>query len=231
MRSVLVTRPAGPDDALVAALRQRGFQVHPVPTVTTAPIPVEAAALEGFDWIVVTSATGVAALPELPGDARWAAVCAATAAALAERGVTASVLPERANGKSLAEAIPEPGGKRILLARAEIAAADLPGRLRERGAEVVELAVYRTLEGPETSRQALAEALADPELGGGVFASASAVRGYLALGGRIDLPAVTIGPRTTGAAVEVGMRVLGEAREQSAAALAAAVAAALPLEV
>ena len=228
---MLVTRPAGPDDALVAALRERGFRVHAVPTVTTAPIPIEVSALEGYDWIVVTSATGVAALPALPGQAHWAAVGAATAAALAERGVTASVLPEQANGSSLAEAIPEPQGKRILLARAEIAAADLPGRLRERGAEVVELAVYRTLEGPDSSRASLADALTDPELGAGVFASASAVRGYVALGGRTDLPAVTIGPRTTAAAVGVGMRVLGEAREQSAAALAAAVAAALPLEV
>jgi uroporphyrinogen-III synthase len=231
VKSVLVTRPAGADEALSAALREAGFRVHRVPTVATEALAVSPDALEGHDWVVVTSATGVAALPAIPESARWAAVGGATSAALAARGATAAVLPERANGRALADAIPDAQGKRILLARAEIAAADLPDRLRERGAEVVELAVYRTIEGPESSRPALAEALADPKLSAAVFMSGSAVRGYLALGGRTDLPAITIGPRTTSAARAVGLRILGEAEEQSAEAVAAAVATALTREV
>jgi uroporphyrinogen-III synthase len=230
MRSVLVTRPAGTEDPVSEELRRSGFRVHSVPTVATEPIAIEPDALAGFDWVVVTSATGVAALPAFPTTALWAAVGAATEAALNARGVTAAVLPERSNGRAVADAIPDPHGKRVLLARADIAASDLPERLRERGAEVVELAVYRTIEGPESSRPALAEALADPELGVAVFASGSAVRGYLALGGRMDLPAVTIGPRTTSTAAGAGLRVVGEAREQSSRALAAAVAAALSVE-
>jgi uroporphyrinogen-III synthase len=231
MTTILVTRPAGEHDALVAALTERGYSVVAVPTAATETLTVHPERLRGFDWIVVTSAAGVAALPELPARSRYAAVGPATAAALEARGVSPEVVPEQSDGTALAEAIPEPAGKRVLLARADIAATDLPDRLRELGAEVVELAVYRTVEGPRNSRQALAAAQWESGLAAAVFASGSAVRGYLTLGGDPHLPAVTIGPRTTEVARAAGMNVIGEASEQSTRSLAAAVAAAVPLEV
>ena len=236
MTTILVTRPGGANDALVTALTERGYGVVAVPTAATETLTVHRESLRGFDWIVVTSAAGVAALPELPASSRYAAVGPATAAALDARGVRAEVVPEHSDGAALAEALPEPAGKRVLLARAEMAATDLPDRLRELGAEVVELAVYRTVEGPRGSRQPLAAAQSRSGLGrsglaAAVFASGSAIRGYLALGGDPHLPAVTIGPRTTEVARAAGMNVIGEAVEQSTRSLAAAVAAAVPLEV
>ena len=230
MTTILVTRPAGAEDALVAELTQRGYRVLAVPTAATEALHIEPELLQGFDWIVVTSAAGARALPALPPQSRYAAVGAATATELAARGVKAALVPEQSNGVAIADSLPKPAGKRVLLARADIAAADLPDRLRERGAEVVELAVYRTVEGPETSRHALVSALADPGLAAAVFASGSAVRGYLALG-RTTVPAVTIGPRTTAAAKEAGLNVIGESAGQTTRALAEAVAAAVPLEV
>jgi uroporphyrinogen-III synthase len=56
------------------------------------------------------------------------------------------------------------------------------------------------------------------------------VRGFIALGGKTALPAITIGPRTTKVARELGFRVIAEAKAQSAAALAAAIVGAIPLE-
>ena len=230
MIAVLVTRPGGSDDPLVAALTERGYRVHAVPTVATEAASIPEESLAGFDWIVVTSAAGVAALPSLPTTSRWAAVGDATAAALAARGVAADLVPEATNGAAIAAAIPQPRGQRVLLARADAAAEDLPLMLRARGAEVVELSVYRTVEAPAGSAAVLAQALADEDLVGVVFASGSAVRGFLALGGTPALPAITIGPRTTAVARELGFAVAGEATRQTTQGLADAVVRALPVE-
>jgi uroporphyrinogen III methyltransferase/synthase len=76
----------------------------------------------------------------------------------------------------------------------------------------------------------LRAALADPGLAAVIFASGSAIRGYMALGGTNQVPAVTIGPRTTSSAREHGFQVIAEAETQSAEELAAAVARAIPLK-
>jgi uroporphyrinogen III methyltransferase/synthase len=131
---------------------------------------------------------------------------------------------------ALANALPDAGGKHVLLVRAAAAAQDLPERLRERGAEVDELSAYSTVEGPASSAEPLTTALAEVDLSAVVFASGSAVRGFIALGGTTALPAITIGPRTTKVARELGFRVIAEAKAQSAEALAAVIVGAIPLE-
>lgn len=222
-RAVLITRPSGEADLLVAELRAQGADVRAVPTVAVEPIPVTPPPLRTYDWVVVTSATGVEALltrvsPER--GPRWAAVGQATAAALTRRGVRADVVPERARGVEVAAAMAEVealAGKRVLLARASAAAPDLPAALSSLGALVEEMAVYRTVEGPESSRRALNEALADPSVRTVVFTSGSAIRGLLRLAERDPrgLLAVTIGPATTAVAREHGFEVAAEAAQPS----------------
>jgi uroporphyrinogen-III synthase len=56
------------------------------------------------------------------------------------------------------------------------------------------------------------------------------VRGFLDLGGSSRLPAITIGPRTTNSARELGFVVIAEADAQSVSGLADAVVRALPME-
>jgi len=136
----------------------------------------------------------------------------------------------RGIGLALANAFPDASGKHVLLIRAAAADQDLPERLRERGAMVDELAAYATVEGPASSAERLAAALADVDLSAVVFASGSAVRGFIALGGSAALPAIVIGPRTARVARELGFRVIAEARAQSSEALVAAIDGALPLE-
>src|SRR5207253_4534876 len=118
---------------------------------------------------------------------------------------------------------------RVLLARADAAAPDLPRLLRAAGAAVDTLDVYRTVEGPEASRASLDLALADPDLAAVVFASGSAVRGMRRLADHDvrSLPAVTIGPATSEVARREGFRVAAEAEKPSVEGMVAAVRVAL----
>jgi uroporphyrinogen III methyltransferase/synthase len=231
MIAVLVTRPGGESDPLVQALRQRGYRVHAVPTVQTETVVLDSRSLASYDWLVFTSARGVDALAELPGGPRFAAVGPETANALRARGVEPAHVPAAADGANLGQTLPDVDGKRVALVRASAADTDLPDILRRRGATVEEVVAYRTVEAPTGSADSLRVALADPDLRAGVFASGSALRGFIGLGGTPQLPAVTIGARTTARARELGFKVIAEADEQSVAGLAGAVARAFPLEV
>ncbi|MDQ6719239.1 MAG: uroporphyrinogen-III synthase [Candidatus Dormibacteraeota bacterium] len=231
MIAILVTRPGGESDPLVQALRQRGYGVHAVPTMQTESADLNLQSLADYDWIVFTSTRGVKALADLPAGPRFAAVGSETARALRARGVEPSHVPANAGGADLGDTLPDVNGKRIALIRASAAATDLPDRLRERGATVEEVIAYRTVEGPAASADLLHLALMDPELGAVVFASGSAVRGFVDLGGSARLPAITIGPRTTSSAREQGFKVIAEAHTQDVSGLANAVVRAFPLEV
>ena len=228
MTTVLVTRPAGAGDPLVAELEAHGYRVAAVPTVITRALPVEWSDLSHFDWVVLTSAAGVEALPGIPAGPRWAAVGEATATALRAKGAVVEIVPEDANGAALAAAMPDPAGARVLLVRASRADPDLPDGLRRRGANVEEVTAYETVEGPAESAAQLRRALAEPDLAAVVFASGSAVRGFARLVGTSRLPAVTIGPRTSAVAREAGFVIVAEAAGPSVQQLAEAVAEAIP---
>jgi uroporphyrinogen-III synthase len=230
MIAVLVTRPDGESDPLVHALRRRGYRVHAVPMVQTEPVEFNAGSLADCDWIVLTSARGVKALVALPEGPRFAAVGPETARALRARGIEPSHVPGRADGADLGDTLPDVEGKRIALVRASAAGEDLPDRLRRRGAAVEDVTAYRTVEGPAASEAKLGVALSDPDLGAVVFASGSAVRGFLRLGGSARVPAITIGPRTTSSARGRGFTVIAQADAQSVSGLADAVIRALPME-
>jgi uroporphyrinogen III methyltransferase / synthase len=230
MIAIIVTRPEGDSDPLVPALRERGYRVHAVPTMQTESLDFDAGVLADCDWIVVTSARGVKALAAIPPGPRFAAVGPETARALRARGVEPSHVPERADGADLGDTLPDVAGKRVALVRASAAGTDLPDRLRRRGATVEDVIAYRTVEGPPASAGKLRDALADEDLRAVVFASGSAVRGFLELGGSARLPAITIGPRTTHTARDHGFRVIAEADSQSASGLAGAVIHAFPVE-
>lgn len=231
MIAILVTRPEGPADTLGQALRQRGYRVLAVPTMQTEPVDFNPQLLADCDWIVLTSVRGVQSLREMPSGPRFAAVGPETAKALRARGVEPAHVPAHADGANLGDTLPDVNGKLVALVRASAAATDLPDRLRRRGAIVREVTAYRTVEAPAASAEPLRIALMDADLGAVVFASGSAVRGFLELGGSTELAAITIGPHTSATAREHGFRVIAEADTQSVAGLVSAIVGALPLEV
>jgi len=154
MRSVVVlTRGAGRNATLAAALRARGHDVLELPCADTVPLEDEREladalrALSSDDLLVVTSRTGAeAVLRSLgrPPEARVATVGRQAASALSARGIVVELVA--ATGAELARDVAIPVGH-VLLARSDRALRDLPDILARRGAAVREAIAYRTVSG------------------------------------------------------------------------------------
>ncbi|HET8652920.1 MAG TPA: uroporphyrinogen-III synthase [Gaiellaceae bacterium] len=202
---VLLTRPEGRNEELADALRAAGHDVACVPLIALEPLGDDPVDLDGYDWVLVTSATGARELRRRGRGRpkRFAAIGPATAAALGG----ADLVPRVSTQEGLLAELPRPAG-RVLFAGAEAARRLLVDEL---GADFVPL--YRTRE--------LAPELPEADLA--VLASPSAARAYAALGGRA--PAVTIGPETTKAAESAAIAVAREAASQDVEGLVAAVGA------
>jgi uroporphyrinogen-III synthase len=115
--------------------------------------------------------------------------------------------------------------------RGDLADRALPDRLAARGADVREVAAYRTIEGPADADTALQGALHASVLAW-TFASGSAVRGLIALAGDaapsvLERPALCIGLTTARVARAVGFGQVLVAQEPTDAALADLAAASL----
>jgi uroporphyrinogen-III synthase len=195
---VLVTRPAEQAAPLSDALRAQGFEVVAQPLIEVEPLSDEPIAVEGYDWVIVTSANGARELVRRATERpeRIAAIGPGTADALAAAGWAADLVAALHTQEGLAAELPKAPG-RVLFVGAEGARSHLKEQL---GADFV--AAYRTVE--------LEVVLADADLA--LLASASAARAYARAGGRG--PAVSIGPQTTAAARGAGVAVVAEAESQ-----------------
>lgn len=188
-RCILVTRPAGRAASLVARLEALGAEVVHAPAIrieppeSWAPLDEALARIDGYDWMVFTSVNGVEAFYERAGTMprlRYAAIGPATAEAIAERGGSAEVIPERSIAEALFEALSEHTdvkGQKFLLPLAAIAREKLPNSLRGAGATVDVVAIYRTL--PATKEIAHAVKLVRKgSVDAVTFTSASTVRAF-----------------------------------------------------
>ena len=223
---VAVTRARAQASALAERLQALGAEVLETPAIRIVPNPPppELADVEGYSLVCLTSPNGAHLLfegLEANGkDARSlagavvAAIGPGTAAALAEHGLKADVVPPRSIAESLVEALEqvEVSGKRVMVARAAEARDVLPDALRERGAEVDVVALYETVAEPlgEDERAKLAAATHV------TFTASSTVRFLMeAVDG--DFPSgprvVSIGPVTSATAREHGLTVDIEATE------------------
>ncbi|HET6229137.1 MAG TPA: uroporphyrinogen-III synthase, partial [Longimicrobiaceae bacterium] len=112
----------------------------------------------------------------------------------------------------------------ILLPRAEVARSVLPDALRGRGADVVEVAAYRTVpDGAEA--ESVRRRLAAGEIDVVTFTSSSTAKNFVDLAGT-DLGGArvaSIGPITSATARELGLTVDVEAEEYTISGLVAAV--------
>lgn len=235
---VAVTRASHQASALSSALTRAGATPLEVPTIEIAPPGDGGAALAGalarlaeFGWVCFTSANAVSAVLESLGgpgplrSARLAAVGRATAAALGEAGLSVALVPEAAEGASLAAAFgPAPSPPpAVLLPQAAGARPDLAAGLRASGYRVEEVEAYRTL--PRPAEPALARELAGCRAI--TFASPSALRAFVSSYGRGALPPVvaSIGPVTSEAARRLGIAVAAEAATASVEGIVAALGA------
>lgn len=232
--TVVVTRAREQASGLRDRLETLGAAVLELPTIVVEARPVELPPLADVAWIVLTSANGVAALFDqglaprgldaraLAG-CRVAAIGPGTAAALAERGVRADLIPDRFVAESLLDAFPPAGnGQRVLLARAEQARDVLVDGLTTRGYTVDVLPLYRTVPAaPDPDAVARVRA---GDVDAITFTSSSTVTNFCDLVGPLGRPplVVSIGPVTSATARERGLRVDAEAAEHTIDGLVAA---------
>jgi uroporphyrinogen-III synthase len=205
---VVITRASGQAEPLASRVAALGHEVVLCPLIRIDPIGWGQIELSGYDWLIVTSPNGADILmPRARGrPARVAAIGPGTAAALARAGVAADLVPRVSTQEGLLAELPRPAG-RVRFAAAEGARSLV---VEELGADFLPL--YRTT-----------ELHPDPPAGDVVvLASASAARAFGAIGAGI--PAVSIGPQTTAAAREAGIRVVSEAERHDLDSLVDAVA-------
>ncbi|HYB71114.1 MAG TPA: uroporphyrinogen-III synthase [Candidatus Bathyarchaeia archaeon] len=226
-RTILVTRAREQASAFAGLLEAAGARVLLVPTISIEPpdswAPLDEALTDSFSWVVFTSVNGVAMVRrrvEATGHgrallerARLAAIGPATAAALAEWGLAASVIPREYVAESLVESLRsliDPDA-RVLLPRAAETRDVLVRELTGLGAHVTEVAAYRTRSACEQA-PGLREALAGHSVDVVTFTSSSTVRSFCALFGQAELPRLLdgvtvacIGPITRAAAQGRGL--------------------------
>ncbi len=245
-RTIVVTRPRDQSAALADRLRDEGARVIEAPSIVLRP-PISSGPLDRalerlgrYRFLVFTSVNGVTRFFErLAGrglDVRElagvsvVAIGPATAAAIRSRGLRVAAIPEefRAEGLLRVMGRRRVRGARILIARAAQARAILPRVLRERGALVDVVPVYRAV----LSREGWADvrrALSDGGLDLLTFTSSATVKYFMAkLRGREAskarrIPAAVIGPITARFARQSGLRVIAMPRNYTIDALAEAI--------
>jgi uroporphyrinogen III methyltransferase/synthase len=138
-------------------------------------------------------------------------------------GLRVEVTPENYIAEALAEAFrPYPlDGKRILIPCAAVTRDVVPNELRRRGAEVEVVAAYQNVIPHEAPEQA-AQVFADPLPDWITFASSSAVNHLAAIVPLETIQQVkiaSIGPATSGTALQHGLTVTAEALKHTVAGL------------
>jgi uroporphyrinogen-III synthase len=210
-RRIVVTRPEA--KTLANELEGLGAEVTIVPLIEILPAEDHRAledSLERFasyDWIVLTSVNGVAAVAKglsgLGNAARVAAVGPVTAEAIRSHGVEPAYVAARAS-EDIAGGLGALDGMRVLLPQADIADPGLAEELRGQGAEVDAVVAYRTVLVEPPMWGILPLRIADAI----VLASGSACRSLAAAGGAGGgAMLVCIGPKTAKIAREVGLKV------------------------
>jgi uroporphyrinogen III methyltransferase / synthase len=199
-KRIVVTRAREQAGEFARLLAAYGAEIVTAPAIKLVPPPSwealdEAIArLSGYSWLMFTSVNGVAPFMERLKKARKdvrslshlliGAIGPRTAEELARHGLAADLIPTefQAEGMVAAMSRQELQGAKILIPRAEVARELLPEQLREQGAVVDVVPVYRTVL-PEGGVSRLKEQL----LAGGIdvvtFASSSTVSNFVELMG------------------------------------------------
>jgi len=236
-KTFVVTRSRPQASVLLEKLRDRGADALEMPAISILPPedfgPVDAAVsvLHEYDWVIFTSANGVdsfmqrvfAAGLDARGFAgvKIAAIGPATSERLAWFGISADYQP----AKYLAEAIFEGlsvkedlRGLKFLLPRADIARKALTGLLLRAGAEVDEVAVYRTVRG-DFDEDLLRRRIRDGDIDGVTFTSSSTARFFAEKLGSdfvkkhgAKITGLSIGPFTSETMRSLGIEPAAEAR-------------------
>ncbi len=237
-KTILLTRSREQSSELAEKFSSLGARVLLFPTIRFAPpedhekLGCCLNALGEYDWVIFTSANAVefffTQLHSQGKDSRSLGGCRiccigpGTSARLGRYGLFADLVPERFASAAVFDALAKRNeicNKRFLLPRSNIAGKELIENLQSAGAQVTDVEAYRTLPGdlPAAAREALEVGEVDIV----TFASSSAVHNFASIVRREigRLPEhifyASIGPETSKAAGEEGMKIHAEAKEQT----------------
>lgn len=224
---IIVTRASRQAGGLSERLRGLGASVVEMPVIDIAapadeaPLKDAIAAIDSYDWIIFTSVNGVEFFfGRLTAGAQIRArICAigpATRAALAQRGVEVSLIPDEYVAESVVAAFAGTGiaGKRVLLPRAAVARDVIPDELRKLGAVVDVVEAYRNVVPAGLAEQARSVFGGPSKPDWVTLTSSSTVKNLLAAAGAESLAGVklaSIGPVTSQVARMHGLDIAAEA--------------------
>jgi uroporphyrinogen-III synthase len=240
-RRILVTRAVHQAGKLSEGLRALGAEPVEVPVleirppVSLEPLNKALRQLDKYHWLILTSANTVLALSERAAalGIRLAPLPSLKVAAARKAGLAVTLVPESYVAESLLKGLTSlVSGRRVLLARAEIARDVIPQVLRQAGAEVTVADAYRNVV-PADTPERLGRALA-AGIDAATFTSSSSAA-HLAEAARaagIKFPfagvaAVSIGPVTSRTLRELGWEPAAEANPSDIQGLITAVCSVL----
>jgi uroporphyrinogen III methyltransferase/synthase len=248
--TVIVTRPEKQADEFSLLLRRYGARVAKLPVVEIAANSSAAKVLSNlvkrntwnFDWAIFTSANGVRAFfaaagaseaRQLLNRCRVAAIGEKTAQVLCQKGVRVHLVPPQFVAESLVSRLAIKGvcGKRVIILRSEQARDTLPVSLRNLGAEVRVVNLYRTvLLESDNVRVKVRKLLASGGKKIVTFTSSSTAKNFVRLaGGKKSVRKISgafiasIGPVTSGTARRLGLPVHIEAKKYTIEGLTEAI--------
>jgi uroporphyrinogen-III synthase len=178
--------------------------------------------LASFDWVLFTSAHGVSFFMETLADLeidlqslssiKIGTVGPKTAEAVRKFGLSVTVIPWEFTSENLGKSFQNIVDKKFLLPCADIAMDTLPNLLKEKGASVVEMPIYKT-SFIRRSDKRFEKLLQSDQIAGITFTSPSTVMGFLQrvhISSLVEkallLPALTIGPVTEKVAKDHGFK-------------------------
>ena len=247
-KRIVLTRAQEQAKEFSQLLAAFGAEPVEVPTIQIVPpaswhaIDEAITRLGTYQWLIFTSVNGVGPfmdrLHAAGKDARALAtlrLCAIgprTAQELKTHGLTADLVPVEFQAEGVIAGLAQVGvrGNRILIPRAEVAREILPEQLRELGAVVEVIPVYRTIV-PTVDVAALTQQLQDGLVAALTFTSSSTVRNFVELFGGPEavkglvaqVAIACIGPITARTAEEYGLTVTIMPTENTVPALADAI--------
>jgi uroporphyrinogen III methyltransferase/synthase len=248
-KRVLVTRPIDQLAGMAQLLRDAGAEPIAWPALRIAPpedprpLRDAVARVGDYDFVVFTSANGVAAffaeLKAQGGDSRWlgraklAAIGPATRDALAVHGLSADAMPDEYVGEGAAQAVlalagGDLRGRTVLLPRALVARDALPAALHGAGAHVDVVPAYRALPPDAAAAETLRDMVRARALDAIAFTSSSTVDNTIAALGPdarsllAGLTLASIGPITSKTAEQHGLRIAVSASPYTTEGLVAA---------
>ena len=242
-KKILITRAREQSGNFATLLKKLGAEVIEFPTIQIVP-PTSWKALDraidqlnSYDWIIFTSANGVNFFFErlsekredryLPSSLKVCAIGPATAYQLKEKEIQVDYVPKEFVAEAILTGFKEMvvKGKRILLARVKEARNVLPQGLREIGAKVDVVEVYRTIK-PKGGAKRLRQLLTDGGIDAITFTSSSTVTNFIDLFKKEDLKKLLkgiaiacIGPITAQTAKKLGMKAHIQPKEYTIPAL------------